>query len=73
MAQWVENPPAMQEMLVQSLGWEDPLEKEMTTHCSIFAWKILWTEETGGLQSMGRKELGMTVTEHMAKCYFHED
>ena len=42
----------MQEMQVQSLGWEDLLEKEMTTHSSIPAWEILWTEEAGGLQSM---------------------
>ena len=44
---------AMQETRVQSLGWEDPLEKEMETHSSILAWKILWTEEPGGLQPMG--------------------
>ena len=43
----------MQETWVQSLGWEDPLEKEMETHSSILAWEILWTEEPGGLQSMG--------------------
>ena len=43
----------MQETIIQSLGWEDPLEKGMTTHSSILAWKIPWTEETGGLQSMG--------------------
>ena len=43
----------MQEMLVQSLGWEDPLEKEMATHSTILAWEIPWTEEPGGLQSMG--------------------
>ena len=43
----------MQETQVQSLGWEDPLEKEMATHSSILAWKITWTEESGGLQSMG--------------------
>ena len=41
----VKNPPAMQEMLVPSLGWEDPLEKEMATHSSILAWEILWTRE----------------------------
>ena len=58
MPQWVENPPAMQEMLFQSLGQEDPLEKEMATHSSILAWKILWTEETGGLQSMGFQRVG---------------
>ena len=43
----------MQETLVQSLGWEDPLEKEMATHSSILAWEIPWTEEPGGLQYMG--------------------
>ena len=43
----------MQETGVQSLGWEDPLEKEMATHSSTLAWKISWTEELGGLQSMG--------------------
>ena len=47
----------MQEMWVQSLGQEDLLEKEMTTHFSILAWEILWTEEAGGLQSMGHKDL----------------
>ena len=46
--------------LVRSLGWEDPLEKEMAAHSSIVAWKIPWTEEPGGLQSMGSKELDMT-------------
>ena len=45
--------PAVQETRVRSLGWEDPLEKEMATHSSILAWKISWTEEPGGLQSMG--------------------
>ena len=43
---------------VQSLGWEDPLKKEMTTHSSILAWKIPWTEESGGLQAMGSQGLG---------------
>ena len=52
-AQSVKNLPAMQETPVGSLGWEDPLEKEMATHSSILDWKILWTEEPGGLQSMG--------------------
>ena len=42
----------MQDMQVQSLGWEDPLEKEMASHSSILAWEIPWTEEPGGLQSM---------------------
>ena len=52
MAQKVKNLPAMQETGVQSLGWEDPLKKEMATHSSILAWKIPWMEESGGLQSM---------------------
>ena len=53
MAQTVKNPAAMQETWVQSLGREDPLEKGMATHSSILAWRIPWTEEPGGLQSMG--------------------
>ena len=53
MAQTVKNPPEMWETQVQSLGQEDPLEKEMGTHASILAWRILWTEEPGRLQSMG--------------------
>ena len=48
MAQTVKNLPAMWETQVQFLGWEDPQEKEMATHSSIFAWKILWTEKPGG-------------------------
>ena len=52
MAQTVKNLPAMQETWVRSLGWEDPLEKEMATHSSTLAWKIPWTEEPGRLQSM---------------------
>ena len=48
----VKNLPAMQEMLVRSLGQEDPLEKEMAAHFSILAWEIPWTEESGGLQSV---------------------
>ena len=51
----VKNLPAKQEMSVQSLGQEDPLEREMATHSSILAWEIPWTGEPGGLQSMGRK------------------
>ena len=49
----------MQETWVWSLGWEDPLEKGMASHSSILAWKIPWTEEPGGLQSMGRRESDM--------------
>ena len=54
----VKNPPAMQETWVRSLGWEDPLEKGMATHSSILAWRIPWTEEPGGLQSMGLQRVG---------------
>ena len=50
-----KNPPAMWEMKVPSLGWEDALEEGMATHSSILAWEIPWTEEPGGLQSMGCK------------------
>ena len=53
MAQMVKRLPAMQETQVRSLGWEDPLEKEMATHSNTLAWKIPWTEEPGSLQSMG--------------------
>ena len=60
MAQRVKRLPAMQGTQVLSLGWEDPLEKEMATHSSILAWEIPWTEEPGGLQSMGSQELGTT-------------
>ena len=52
MAQTVKHPPAMQENRVQSLGWENLLEKETATHASILAWKIPWTEEPGGLESI---------------------
>ena len=51
-AQMVKNLPAMQEMQVQFLGWEDPLEKEMPIHFSILIWEIPWTDEPGRLQSM---------------------
>ena len=54
----VKNLPAMQETGVQSLGQEDPLEKEMATHSSILAWRIPWTEEPGGLPSMGSHRVG---------------
>ena len=57
MPQTVKN---LQEMRVQSLGWEDPLEKGMATHSSILAWRILWTEEPGRLKSMESKRVGQT-------------
>ena len=60
MTQTVNNLPAMQETQIRSLGQEDPLEKEMATHSSIFAWRIPWTEEPGRLQTMGSQELDTT-------------
>ena len=57
-AQTVKHLPIMQETWVQSLGREDLLEKEMATHSSILAWKTPWTEEPGGLQSMGSQRVG---------------
>ena len=60
MTQMVKNPPAMQEAWVPSLGQEDPLEEGMTIHSSILVWRIPWTKEPGGLQSMGQKESNMT-------------
>ena len=49
----------MQEMQVQSLGQEDPLQEEMATHSSILIWEILWTKEPGGLQSLGSQRIGL--------------
>ena len=64
----IKNPPANARDIkdaVQSLGWENPLEEGMATHSSILAWRIPWTEESGGLQSIGSQELDMTeATEH---------
>ena len=57
-AKMVKNLPAMQETWLQSLGWEDPLVKEMATCSSILAWKTPWTEEPSGLQSMGLQRVG---------------
>ena len=59
-AQLVKNPPAMQDIQVRFLGREDLLGKEMATHSSFLAWRILWMEEPGRLQSMGFQELDMT-------------
>ena len=66
----VKRLPAVQETQVRSPGWEDPLEKAMATHSSILAWKIPWTEESGGLQSTGRKESDRTERLHF---HFQED
>ena len=57
-AQTVKNLPAMQENWVGSPGWEDPLEKGVATHSSIFAWRVPWTEEPDGLQSMRFQRVG---------------
>ena len=54
----VKNPPAMQEIWIQSLDLEDPLKKEMATHSSILTWKFSWTKEPGGLQSMELQRVG---------------
>ena len=58
MAQRLKHMPAMQDTWVQTLSLEDPLEKEMATHSSILAWRIPWTEESGGLQSTGSQRVG---------------
>ena len=65
MAQAVKNPPAVRETRVQSLGQEDPLEKEMATHSSVLAREMPWTEEPGGLQSVGSRESDTTE-----RCHF---
>ena len=62
--------PAMQETQVWSLGWEDPLEKEMATHSSTLAWKIPWTEEPGRLQSMGSQRVGHDWATSLYNFYF---
>ena len=67
-AQGLKRLPLIQETWVRSLDWEDPLEKEMTTHSSILAWRIPWMEELGGLQSTSRKESDMTERLHF---HFH--
>ena len=75
-AQLVKNLPAMQEIWVQSLGWEDPLEKEITTDSGILVWRIPWTEKSGGLQSMGshrvRHDWAANITQvtDIPKLYF---
>ena len=65
MVQRLKPLPAMWETWVRSLGQEEPLEKEMATHSSILAWRTPWTEELGGLQSMGRKESDTTERLHL--------
>jgi len=60
MVLWVKNPSAVWESWLRSLVWEDPLEKGMATHSSILAWRILWTEEPGGLQSRGLQRVRLS-------------
>ena len=70
MGQRLKLLPAMWETWVQSLGWEDPLEKEVATHSSILAWRIPWMEEPGGLYSpRGRKESDMTELLHFTSLF----
>ena len=64
LAQTVKNLPTVQETWIQSLGWEDPLEKKMATHSSILAWRIPCTEEPGGLQSMESQSQTQLSDEH---------
>ena len=60
MAQRVKNLPAMQEMLVRSLGWEDPLEKEIATRSGILAWQIPWTEEPGTVHGVAKSQIRLS-------------
>ena len=71
----VKNLPAMQETWVRSLGQEDPLEKKMTTHSSILAWRIPWTEESGGLQSpkSPKEPKESDMTEQLTLSLFTDD
>ena len=71
LAQSVKNLPAVQETWVRSLGWEDPLEKEMATHYSILAWKFSWTEEPGGLQSMRSQRVGHDWATNTTNTYLY--
>ena len=64
----IKNLPAMQETCVGPLGWEDPLEEEMATHSSILAWRILWTEEPRGLQSMGKPRVRHSSNSFSCEC-----
>ena len=66
--QRLKHLPAMRETWVRSLGQEDPLEKEMATHSSILAWRIPWTEESGGLQSVGSQRVGHDLATSLSLC-----
>ena len=68
---WLSNNlPVMQETQVQSVGQEDPLEKEMATHSIILAWEIPWTEEPGGLQSLGSQKSQTQWSNYTTTCYY---
>ena len=71
MAQRVKYLPAMQETWVRSLGWEDPLEKEMATHSGTLAWKIPWMEKPVGYSLWGRKESDTTEQLHFTRASFN--
>ena len=72
LAQRIKRLPAMQETWVRSLGWEDPLEKEMATHSNILAWRIPWTEEPDGLQSMGSQRVGHDwASSHLTYIFYN--
>ena len=69
-AQMVKNLPTVKETWLQSLGWEDPLEEGMTSHFSIFAWRISWTEEPGGLQRAKKSQTQLSdKAQHTAPLY----
>ena len=72
-AQMVKNLPAMRKTQVQSLGWHDPLEKEMATCSSILAWEIPWTEEPGRLQSMGLQRVGQDLVTKQKQQTIHSN
>ena len=71
--QMVKNLPAVQEIWVRSLGWEDPLKNGMATHSSILDWRILWTEEPGRLQSMGLQSIGYKWVTFTSHPYFKDN
>ena len=71
MAQMVKNPPAMWEAWVRTLGWEDPLEEGKAPYSSILAWRIPWTEEPGGLQSVGSHRIGHNCTQLRLAQHIH--
>ena len=67
----VKNPPAIQETQILSLGWKEPLKKEMATHSNILAWEIPWTEEPSGLQSMGPQRVRQDWAAKQKQQYLH--